>query len=434
MGYGPGSIQTQQLTSALVNWKSFTDSVNLVTLEDPASVVDLTLTQIGVQQVRIEQSPNRLEFYIEPPNVANRPNWKGVKLRYRMIPADGSRAGDFSVEDVYPVTEDADGWWKVRTPELSFKNDYQFVLTPVMSISGVKTESKYSVLAEGRVDPDRAANVALDNGTVVKTGYTGVLTFNYQFDTANVSSLIIIPINTTVPSVKRLTKAFISGTQQTANNCYFELQYFTSHIAGLTNVKIYRRSDSRFLYPNTSAFAKYYGLGRWEEITVNPAPYGTSAPYTGYNAITQVDGSILINLRAPVSHSEFDPTYGITAGAPLTRNTGTWSTGKYVLETLSGSISGTTTVGWDYVMVTTTGSGVSVNAVRLPVINGTNTSNNKFAETVPLATYDGYDAGYKRKITLGTDGSRTSIDNASLMINASTAYTAPTPIRGAAIV
>jgi hypothetical protein len=429
MGYGPGSVQTQQLSSVLVNWRVFTDSVNQVTLEDPASVVDLTLTQIGVQQVRIEQAPNRLEFYIDPPNVANRPNWRGVRLRYRIIPADGSRAGDFSVEDVYPVFQDADGWWKVRTPELSFKNDYQFVLTPVMSISGVKTESKYSILAEGRVDPDRAADVALDNGTSVKTGYSTVLTFKYNFDTANVSSLIIIPINTTVPTVKRLTKVFNSGTTQTANNCYFELQYFTAHIAGLTNVKIYRRSDSRHLYPNTSAFAKYFGLGRWEEITVNPAPFGTSAPYTGYNAITQSDGSILINLRAPISHAEFTST-----GTPLIRDTGLWSTGKYALEELSGATSGTTTVGWDYVMVTTTGSGQSVNAVRLPVIHSTNTSSNKFAETVPFATYDGYDAGFKRKITLGTDGSRTSIANASLMINSTTAYTAPTAFRGAAVV
>lgn len=434
MGYGPNSVQTQQVGSALVNWRIFTDSVNQVTLEDPASVVDLTTTQIGIDQIRIEQSPNRLEFYIRPPAVGNRPNWRGVRLRYRLLPADGSRAGEFSVEDVFPVTEDIDGWWKVRTPELQFKNNYQFVLTPVMSISGVRTESKFSILAEGRVDPDLAANIALPNGTVVRTGYSTILTRNDLFDTANVSTLIIVPINNTVPTLKRLTKTFISGTTTSANNCYFELQYFTSHIAGLTNIKIYRRSDSRYLYTTPTAFAKYFGLGRWEEITVNPAPFGTSPPYTGYNAITQADGSILINLRAPISHGEFDPSFGISASAPLLRTTGIWSQGKFALEGLGGSTSGTNALGWDYVMVTTTGSGVSLNALRLPVIAGANTTTNNFAQTVPLATYNSFDSGFKRNLTLGTDGARTAIANASLMINSTTAYTAPTPIRGAAIV
>jgi hypothetical protein len=361
-----------------------------------------------------------------------------------LLPKDGSRAGDFSVEDVLPVRPDSQGRYIVRTPALEFKNNYQFVLTPIMSIDGVKTESKNSVFVEGNIDPDIAAqtnmgptdpdfNLGDANGNAF-ISYNSFITQVNNFSTSNVSDLIIIPINTTVPSVKRWNKVFISGsTNRTANNCYFELQYFTAHIANLTNIKIYRRSDSRHLYTNTSAFAKYFGLGRWEEITVAPAPFGTSAPYTGYNAITQADGSILINLRAPISHGEFDPTFGITATAPLLRNTGIWAT-KSVLESLSGASSGTNTVGWDYVLVSTTSAGVSVNALRLPVIISSNTSTNNFAQTVPRATYNSYDADFKRNLALGTDGSRTAIANADLMITSTTAYTAPTPFRGAAIV
>jgi hypothetical protein len=56
---------------------------------------------------------------------------------------------------------------------------------------------------------------------------------------------------------------------------------------------------------------------------------------------------------------------------------------------------------------------------------------------VPLATYDGFDAGYQRNITPNTNnGSRASIANANLLTtNSATAtYTAPTPNRGSAII
>ena len=445
MGYGPNSVQTNQVTAVLVNWKTFTDSIfDQVTLEDPSTVADLTLTRIGIDSVRIKKAPNILEFWIQPPSVENRLFWRGVKLRYRLLPKDGSRAGEFSVEDVLPVTPDSQGIYRVRTPALEFKNNYQFVLTPIMSIDGVRTESKISILVEGNVDSDIATKLALDptdpdrnlgdsNG-IASIGYSTVMTFDYNFSTSNVSSLIIIPINSAVPTVKSWRKSFINGTSANANNCYFELQYFAGHITNLTNIKIYRRSDSRRFYTNTSAFARYFGLGRWEEVTVNPAPLGTSAPYTGYNAITQADGSILINVRAPISHGEFDPNFGITATAPLLRNTGIWSAGLLALEDLGGGSSGTNTVGWDYVLVATTTAGVSINALRLPVITSSNTTANSFAITVPRDTYNNFDAGFKRNIDLGTDGSRTAVANSSLMISSSTAYTAPTPFRGAAIV
>jgi hypothetical protein len=84
--------------------------------------------------------------------------------------------------------------------------------------------------------------------------------------------------------------------------------------------------------------------------------------------------------------------------------------------------------------VATTTAGVSINALRLPVITSSNTTANSFAITVPRDTYNNFDAGFKRNIDLGTDGSRTAVANSSLMISSSTAYTAPTPFRGAAIV
>lgn len=400
----------------------------------PGSVTDTREIEINVKTTGNALQGNFIVWEINPPDISNRSNWYGVRVRTRTIPQAGGDAGAFEITDYFPVSQPTAGIWQIRHP-IQYDQNYQYALTPVVRYSGAKTEAFRSILARGRIHNRTDALDYPANGDWTSKLLTSVI------NTSDISNIQTTPFPapaSPVVSVRSWRKIFKSGlTNNTANNVYFELEYNASHIADLTDVRIYRRSSRLTNIGNiTNGSAKYYGLGRWEYVDVVP----------GMNATTLANGNVLVNLRGPVSEEEFNPSYEVptasaSARANLLNQIGQWApaTGKKILRTLSGSLGNSTTPssGWDYVIVVTTTSGTSARCIRLPVIAGTSSTTSELAQELPLSTYDGFDAGYQRNITPNTNnGSRVAIANANLLfgLQATNIYTPPTPNRGSAII
>ncbi len=403
------------------------------TPEAPGSVADTREIEISVKTTGNSLTGNFIVWEINPPDVSNRSNWYGVRVRTRTVPLGGGEGPAFESVDYFPVNQPTAGIWQIRHP-ISYDTEYQFILTPVVKYSGAKTEAFRSILQQGRIHNRQSALDYPSSGD-----WTSRMRMQ-TIDTSTVSELQTTPFPTSDPTavVHLWRKVFKSGTtNNTPNNVYFELEYNVSHVVGLTGVRIYRRANTGSNYGTiANNAALYYGYGRWEYIDVVP----------GTNATTLGSGNVLVNLRGPVAHEEFNvayevPTASATARANLLNSLGQWAavTNKKILRTLTGSQGSSTTpaTGWDYVIVVSTSGGTSAKCVRLPVIAGTALSTTELPQTVPLVTYDGFNAGYQRNITPDTNnGSRASIANANLLTtnSASATYTAPTPNRGSAII
>jgi hypothetical protein len=401
--------------------------------EDPASVVDTREIEINVKTTGNALSGNFIVWEINPPDISNRSNWYGVRVRTRTVPLGGGNASNFETVDYLPVNQPTAGIWQIRHP-VNYDVEYQFVLTPIVRYSGAKTEAYRSILQQGKIHNRQSALDYPSNGDW--TSRMKMQTIN----TSEVSTIQTTPFPTSDPIavINLWRKVFkFNTTNNTPNNVYFELEYNVSHVVGLSGVRIYRRSNTGSGYGTiTNNLAKYYNYGRWEYVDVVP----------GTNATTLASGNVLVNLRGPIGHEEFNsayqvPTASATARANLLNALGQWAavTNKKILRTLSGSLGNSTTpaTGWDYVVVVSTSGGTSAQCVRLPVIAGTATTTTELPQTVPLVTYDGFDAGYQRNITPDTNnGSRASLANGNLLTtnSSSATYTAPTANRGSAII
>jgi hypothetical protein len=393
-------------------------------LTPPGVVVDPTTIRIGIQQTGNSFTGQNIVWRIQPPDVVDRTNWVGVRVRSRQVPIGGGAAGPFDIADYFPVPQPQAGIFQITHPTV-YDQRRQYVLTPVVRVApGQRAESVFSILAEGVIH-NRS-----DSVDYPPTGDWTSRLSTRNVPSQNIPELEAEPFPTTnpVPVVKLWRKEFKSGTtNQTANNCYFELEYNVSHIVGLTGVRLYRRHNTGNNLTRTD-ITLHYGLGRWEYIDIVP----------GTNAETLSNGNILINLRAPILFEQFNPLFGVRAGEPLFWTLGQWGVNRLILSSLTGSSGNSTTPasGWDYVLVASSTAGESAEGVRLPVIPGINRTTANPVEIVPLASFNNYTANYARNIAAGTDGSVVAAADSVLNISntVSAVYVRPTPYRGQNIV
>jgi hypothetical protein len=141
---------------------------------------------------------------------------------------------------------------------------------------------------------------------------------------------------------------------------------------------------------------------------------GTNAQISGNN--------VIVNLRAPISATEFNSQYLLTSGVTLENTAFSWGAGKKII--IDENI--------EVIAVVTVSGSPSANAIRLPRITGTTvgtfTSPPPFAE-VTTASLNNYDSGFKRNLTVGSDGARAAVTGATQWTATSTAagnaYSAP---------
>jgi hypothetical protein len=383
----------------------------------PGTVVDARNMTIGLTSVGYRTNPTRMVININPPDVADRPNWYGVKVRVREVPLAGGTAPDFVIREIYPVPQPNAGVWQFEIPEVNkfTPSEYQIVVTPVVRYSAAKTEANTSWIGQGKLQADSTNQFTA---------------FNFRtIESAQIPGISAQPFPTSDPIVmlkgyRRITTN--NATTISVNRQYFEISYNTDHIVGLTGVRIYRRSNRGDSIGVTSS--KHYGLGRWEYIDVD-----TTAG-TGNAQI--INGDVVINLRYPISHTEFSQYYLIGSSTqPLENATFSWGAGKKIVSVETP----------DFFIVAQTSSGFSSRGILMrPFIEGTSTSGVvssiavPLGEATPVSAFNNYTAGYKRNVTPSSDGSRVNVTGSTqwtnVSLNASNAYVAPTQIRGRPVV
>lgn len=388
--------------------------------EPPGSVADQREMEIFVRSTSDAGDKNQIIWDIIPPNAANINNWYGIRVKFRPIPLAGGVAGEFETVDALPVRFNS----VLSTFELplsiAYDQVYQFVLTPMVRHSGARVEAFRSVIQLGAIhDRSRAPDYPRDgnwNSTMqMSTINTNEISTVQTTPFPTTDAQVTIPANTFV-------KILRSTTDRTSNTAYFELQYNVSHVVGLTGVRIYRRvgRGGNLGTGLRGGSALYYGLGRWEFVDITP----------GTNATTLANGNILVNLRTPTSFDEYNVYHDVpgTIGGALLSSTAPY-TARKVLYPINGSDF------MEYVLQVTTSGGASAVVTVMPKISTNAVNTVLLPLRVPFDSFDGRDAGYQRNITpSANDGSRASTANNLLNVSRTTIYTAPTPLRGSAII
>jgi Putative phage tail protein len=373
----------------------------------PGSVVDTRNITIGLTDAVVLSNPNRLTITINPPDVSNRINWYGVRVRYRKVPLAGGVAPAFTQEDIFPVPQPNAGVWQFRVTPVDFAPEsYQIIITPIVRYSGAQTEANTSWIGQGTLDPNFTGN------QIPRLGFRTI-------ESAQIPGITAEPFPTANPKVlvrgwRRIIK---NNNAPVVNNRYYELEYNADHITGLTGVRIYRRSNTGNSIGVTTSLHK--GLGRWEYIDVDTTAGTGNAQVIG--------GNVVVNLRMPIGQDEFNPYYLIgSSSQPLVNGSFSWATKKIVADEFV-----------DIVVVAQTSAGFSEVGMQMPRLIGSTIgtiTTTALPQEITVSAYNNYTAGYLRNIAPGADGSRANVTGATLWTATSTAasnaFVATTPNRG----
>lgn len=364
-----------------------TSSTVSVITEDsvPELVVDTRTMTIGLLQVKTDVEPvNVVRLYIEPPVVGNRPDWFGVRVYSRPVQLGANPA--YTIQDFTPVGYSSTGNWSVPV-KTEYDKPYEYVVVPLVDYAGVKTVSNYAWYGRGTVHNRQS-------DPTYPLSYNWLQSLNFV---STPTATALNTIQTTFPLVnptasvlewKRIQTSY-KGDFSTDNhykNWYYQLKVQVPTGSVFNELQIYRRSRDSFNAPSdgTQGVAKYYGIGRWEKMTVTTTTH------------TFVDGVATINLRGSIEFSEFDQYYqqaGFTPARTLYKATYPEAGNKPMIV-----------VGQeDFLLVLKTSGTESAKGLLLPYINERGATVDGLAKLKPtevtVSTYNAPDAGYGRRLT-----------------------------------
>lgn len=269
----------------------------------------------GVNFLKNTSNQTGMRFYLDPPAVANRATWRGVKIRYRPVIAGTNPAlVEYSNPSVSLASLTGLSYHEVWG--MLFDQKYQIIITPQVVSGGVTQDSNYSLFGTGYVhDRSAAADYPATGNWTPSFGFvqmdtkTALGTTGQAFAAGNPTLDIIsmniysLPTGTGTSGYSKVSSTVAARTQ------YVRLVYNGDKASGLTKLYIYRRSRTT-LFGTTGwstlgvTNAMHYGVGRWERVEVTHS--GT--------------GNKIVNLRMPTNYTEFDRYYGISvASTTLTR-------------------------------------------------------------------------------------------------------------------
>lgn len=203
--------------------------------------------------------------------------WIGVRIFSRRV-TPGSNP-NFTHVDYSPVVRVAfTGKAQIVHPT-AYDIEQQYVIVPLVYHNNQRVEARQAWFAQG------ALHDRLEEGR-----HPDFFTrLNFQLidtDTALNRIKQVFPQQDPTVQIEEFVLEHASFTATDYNAIFYNLTFFTAHITGYQGVDIYRRQRRSDLN-----FANFFGLGRWEKIVVNT-----------------LSESVIVNLRAPISHSEFTNT------------------------------------------------------------------------------------------------------------------------------
>ena len=278
----------------------------------PGTVAAALDTKLGIGSANagvnflVSGTTTGMRFFLDPPAVANRATWRGVKIRYRAVIPGTNPA--LTVSSDSAVTINANGLRVIDVYGMTFDQVYNIIITPQVSSGGVVQDSNFSLAGTGYVhNRTQSTDFPSNNNWAYSFNFQQVDT-NTALSQANQAFDLVDPTVDIIACDNRISAAtnvnyngfFLNGSQVVRTN-YIRLQYNGDKITGLSKLYIYRRMRATNFGTTgaTQTYATHYGVGRWERVEIT---------HTG-------TGNKIVNLRFPTHFSEFSPYYGVAGYA-----------------------------------------------------------------------------------------------------------------------
>jgi len=347
-------------------------------------------------------SSETINFTIFPPeDPLNR--WNGCRIYYRPVQSLANPA--FTTVNFLPVPKQAITANYIMTVPITYGQEYEYVIVPVVTFDRQKVETNKAWYGRGAIDAKDTAEGRTPN-------WWRLLNFEL-IDTSVALSRIktVFPQTDATVQVTGWTRVQIDNNGLRADKYYYELKYYHQHITNFNSVDIYRRVDLGY---NTDP-AIFYGRGRWEKMTVT----------TVNNA---ANGVVTVNLRPPISYTEFNTRF---TGFPETSGNTLVASNYTTIKPFGGQ--GQPEI---FLIVVNSNSTASSSGSLLPKIDrtalATRINGLQYARvlTVNVANYQTYPAAFLKNVS----NARASVATNLLTMDGATANVAALPTTSPSII
>jgi len=359
--YGPGSsvdYASDPFYPTIGSWEyassySFQTEAQGIATGALANVKDMNVAPAGVF-VYGASLPNTINIVVFKPDNSVIGSWLGVRV-YRRPLSPGLNAA-YTTRDYIQPTNNVNYTQPAATltmGDVTWDQSYQYIITPlVLDSGGATVEGNYSWYGVASLTNNQA------RADYPATGDWSPL-FNWRKDTTSAlkGQLTTVLAQTTASvivsnySVNNATPSITTGIVKVGSvytlQYYYRVIFGVGHIPDLTKVHIWRRHNGTI----QAGYAPYYGLGRWDKLTLT-----TASP-------TYATGVFTVNLRPPTAKGEF-AIYATTTAAKYT--TGVYAeTGNVPIPTYAWQKVVPDASDEIVIVCETTSKGVSAQGVRL---------------------------------------------------------------------
>lgn len=369
-----------------------------IEMVDPSAPSAASSMTIELDQITASLSGNpEIRFYVKPPEASVLGDWRGVRVRYRkVIPGTDP---DFEVYTSTDVQINSLSGLHYLPIAIDYDQDYEFVLTPMYSNSGVRTDSTESLFGVGYVHRSQTREDYPTTGNWLQAWNFVPMKTTLALKT--IDAAFPAPPNPIVDIVEWKLISPRSASNNVKN--YYRLKFNHHAISGFTQLNIYRRQfDPSAAFDQTSA-DNNYGVGRWEKLEIT--------------SLESSPGSTTVNLRPPLWYREFNAYYTIGGSQPLYYGNG--------LAQNNISALGTQFID-EFLIVAVDGSGEAdtgwllLGNSGLPLVGEMDLLLSARPQEVTLSDYSDYNAAYYRNL----DQAITAITIADTKYNYRQSYSA----------
>lgn len=302
------SILPKKEQSTAYSFSTVAQGIQSGAIGDPK---DMTIGVPRVEVVPDGGGSRQLKIWIAPPNVSVRTYWRGTRVLFR--PVNPGANPPFQIFDNRSyILNGSVGSLSCNyfTMPITYDQEYQYAFIPFVYDTTTKTtiEGNKAVFGQASVHgtqtrfnypPDADWGPYFNFQQTTNSEVRGILTTGFaQAEPTIVVSDWGVRNDRTSSYNPYLELVSIPGSFNFHQ--YYQLEFSKDHIANFSKLIIFRRSrqSSPLAYSPTTNPGSY-GFGRWEKIVITSDKFGSGLNY--------------VNLRQPVSHTEFNPSATTTS-------------------------------------------------------------------------------------------------------------------------
>lgn len=365
--YGPfGTYNFNPLYGELAKKEKATDfNIEIVDPSAPSAASSMTVNLHAIETRKINNQ-NAIAFFINPPDASVQADWRGIRLRYRKV-VPGTDP-DFETYESTSTQLNVNGRHYLPL-EIDYDDVYEWVITPMYSNAGARTDSTESLFGVGYIHNKQARDDYPSTGNWLES-------YNFK-DMKTTQALKTIDEAFPAPAnpLVDIVGWTVTRSGQSQAKEYYSLTFNHHAITNFSQLNIYRRSN---LYGRVrDDNGVFFGYGRWEKVEIT--------------SVESSPDNTTVFLRPPLHEQEYDPYYVIGGTRGLFRN--------FALESINGYGAGDSD---EFLIVVETTSGEANVGWFLPGANGlpgtTDILQGQRAREVTLSEYNNFNSVLEKNL------------------------------------